>query len=250
MAYPQPMTVVGLGQYYHHSAPHNAVRASEIITELRSRGYVPGREIPPIEHHEAVLTRSLAIAIAVDYSIDKFNEKRAAIPHTRSHFYRCPSGTCYIDAKIWSQLSDWAAMVATGYLNKQFGIPSWAQSFLHSSLRGLGSTGFALGGFGDWIQENPWFVTTIGNIFTSYGQYLTAKQVKDALEANVPSNYLKKEDMASILAALQQQGVIQPGQERAVGAGVKAAATATPTWMMPAMIGGLALGALLVLQKK
>ncbi len=254
MAYPQPMTVVGqLGQYGHHAALHNPVTSLEIKSELNSRGYRIQEHIPV---EEKPLTREMAIKIAVDYSIDAFNirwrsEGKPQIPRTANHWYRCPSGVCYVAEDQWDYLSTWAAMVANGYLNKEYGIPDWAKPLIHSSLsglRGLGSTSFALGGFSDWIQENPWFVTTIGNLFTTYGQHLTAKQVSDALKASVPTNYLKKEDLASILAALQQQGVIQPGQEKAAAEGVKAATT--PTWMMPAMIGGFALMGILLLQKK
>lgn len=255
MAHPQPMSVVGrLGQYYHHSpSQHNPVTSFEIKSELNSRGYRVQEHVP-VEEKE--LTRELAIKIAVDYSIGAFNirwrsEGLPQIPHTVNHWWRCPSGVCYVAEGQWDALSTWAAMVANGYLNKEYGIPDWAKSLVHSSLsglRGLGSTGFALGGFSDWSQENPWFFGLIGNLFTAYGQHLTAKQVADAIKTNVPSDYLKREDLASILAALQQQGLVQPGQEQAVSAGVQQA-TAAPSWMMPVMIGGAALVAVLLLKK-
>lgn len=206
---------------------------------------------------EKELTRTMAIKIAVDYSIGAFNIRwRNAglpqIPHTTSHWWRCPSGVCYVAEKQWEELSTWAAMVANGYLNKEYGIPAWAQSMIHSGLsglRGLGSTGFALGGFNEWSQENAWVYSLIGAAFMARGQYLTAKQASQVLKENIPENYLTKADIPAILAALQQQGVIQPGQEQAVGAGVQQAAAATPSWMMPVMIGGAALVAVLLLKK-
>ena len=256
MAHPQPMSVVErLGQYYHHSpAQHNPVTAFEIKSELNSRGYRIEIHVPVPEPKE--LTREMAIKIAVDYSIGAFNirwrsEGKPQIPHTINHWWRCPSGVCYVAEDQWEALSTWAAMVANGYLNKEYGIPDWAKPLIHSSLsglRGLRSTSFALGGFLEWERENPWIYDLVGAAFEARGQYLTSKQVAETLKANIPADYLKKEDLASILAALQQRGLVQPGQEKAVADGAKAATT--PAWMMPAMIGMFALIGLLLLQKK
>lgn len=247
----------GLGQtHYTRQRQSSPITNAEIVSELTGRGYSAAEHVP-VEHEVLpVLTRSLSISIAVDVTIDQYNAQLRAkgmsqISRTSTHFYRCVS-SCQIDPGLWRGMLTWATMLANGYLSNQYTIPYWAVDFLppgttHGlALPGLGDSG--LGGFADWAAEHPYVFAALGAVFAAYGQYLTAKQVENAIKENIPQDVLKKEDMAAIIAALQQSGVIPPGQEGTVAAGVKAATG--PSWMWPvAIAGGIVVGALLLFRR-
>lgn len=225
-----------LGQY-HHAAHHGAatVTATDITNELARRGYV-ARSAPPVP----ALTKSMAVAIAVDEGLKAYN-----LPHTAAHLYRCPTGTCTLNMDTWDRLVQWCVTVANGYLSKVYAIPAWAQSMItHGTLRGLNG----LGHLGGWVQDHAMEISLAGEIFASFGQYLTAKEVSEGIKEIEKStgDAMKASDIPALIAALQAQGAIAPGQEHVVAEGAQAAVT--PGWMMPAMIlGG---GALLFLLMK
>jgi hypothetical protein len=232
----------GFGQIYHHAAPHPAavsVNSTDIEKEVAERGYV----IQTVTHHAPVVTqpepaplsKSAAIKIAVDMGINQLQ-----LPHTDTHPYRCPTGTCPLTPTYYNLLISWSVTTANGLLTGKYTIPVWAQGMLHEgTLRGLGYGGHLSG----WIQDNPWVVQSVGDVLTNYGEFLTAQNVQEAIKA-VEQNTkgsLSKDDIPALVAALTQGGYIDPKATPAVAAGAEAAAT--PSWMMPAMLIG---GALLI----
>lgn len=260
---PQPYSVLsganrlGLGSTHYTVGPRGSTISNyEIASELAGRGYVIAaihHAPPPTPPALPTLNRSVAINIAIDVSIFEFNKQlviqnRQQIPRTSGHFYRCPGGRCNVDQDVWQGLTAWAAMLAQGYMDNKYEIPSWGFAFLHSShvsgLSGLGN----LGGFAEWAKDNAWVFTALAALFASYGAYLTTKQVEDAIKDNVPDDYLNKGDIAAIIAALTAAGGVPAGKEGTVAAGVTAAAT--PSWMIPVMVGGAALVVVLLLMRK
>jgi hypothetical protein len=185
----------------------------------------------------------MAISVAVDEAIT-----RLRLPRTASHPYRCPTRSCPISQSTWTSIVSWCVTVANGYLSKTYNLPSWAQSALNAgqlhgvALGGLGN----LGGFSDWLQENPWFVKSVGDGITNYGEHLTAKNVQDAIKANT-AQALSKDDALALVAALQQGGYVPQGKTQTVAQGASMAAS--PSWLMPAMIGGGVLLVLLLMKK-
>ncbi len=143
---------------------------------------------------------------------------------------------------------NWCVNAANGYLAGTYSLPSWAKSMLHggtlqgAALSGLGS----LGGFTDWMQENPWFVKTVGDGISNYGEYLTAKNVQDAIKANT-DQMLTKADAMALLVKLQEGGFIPQGKTETVAKGASLATQ--PSWMMPAIIGGIALVVIMAIKK-
>lgn len=227
---------VSLGQYTHHAA--TAITSGEVETEFTVRGYSVH---VPVEPHvpTAVVTRSFAIKVAVDVAIESFN-----LPRTSQHFYRCPqTGGCGVSQSRWPSMINWTAQVASIYYSGARDLPTWAQSMLHSGVRGLGVV--PLGG---WIQENPWFVTALAAALAIYGQYLTAQQVKEAIaQSGAPAGAIKKEDIPGIMAQLAAQGAIPAGKEATVEAGLDKATT--PAWLWPVAIGGGILVAVILFKK-
>ncbi len=232
-----------------------AVAESEVISELNSRGYLIETHVPiPIPEYE--LTKAMAISVAIDEGLG-----RMSIPHTASHPYRCPtSGGCELSLYNWSNLVTWVAGVAGGYMAGGYSLPQWAgymlaQRTLHTqaytaSSRQQGIHGVAglgrLSGFSDWLQTNPWFVQSVGDTIKNYGTYLTAQNVQDAIKANTDKS-LSKDDALALIASLQQGGYIPAGKTGTVTQGATAAAT--PSWMVPLMIGGGVLAVVLLMKR-
>lgn len=226
------------------------VTQHDVAQELNSRGYVIHTVVhePHVPHVPTVeLTKSMAIKVAVDEAIS-----RLGLPRTSTHYYRCPTWGpaapgCPIAEGTWNTIINWCVDVANGYLMGTYGLPGWAQTALHSGAL-HGATLGGIGAIGDWLRENPWFVSTVGDAISNYGEYLTAQQVKDTIEANAPKGVLTKEDIPQLLAMLQQGGYIPQGKEGEVDRGAREAAAA-PGWLMPVVIGGVALVFLLFLKK-
>lgn len=221
-----------------------SVTSSDITSELASRGYAVH---VPVVHHVPVVaqfTKSMAITVAIDEGIS-----RLGISRTSSHPYRCPTSSCPIPASTWASLVSWCVTVANGYLTGLYSLPTWAQSAHHAgTLHGAGLSGMShLGGFGDWLNENPWFLKSVGDTVTNYGEYLTAKNIEDAIKANTDKQ-LTKDDALALIAALQQGGYVSPGQAGTVAKGAMMAAQ--PSWVVPAMVVGGAALLILVIMKK
>ena len=218
---------------------------SDITNEFAHRGYV--EQAPQVVHHVVTihepppaLTRRQAIVIAVDEGINA-----GQLPRTSSHPYRCPTGTCPVQPNLWENVINWTVSVANGYMSGQYSIPAWAQNIIHTGA--LGSLGGHLGG---WLQENEWVIKSVGDIIQNYGEFLTAKNVEDAIkqvEQNTRGT-LTKEDALALVARLQQGGFIQAGQTGTAAEGALAAAQ--PSWMMPALFVGGAVILYLMISKR
>lgn len=221
----------------------DAVTQDDIITELMGRGYYEALA-PTVIPVDRAITKAEAIALAVDVTILAFENYYAGQPitvrHTVDRPYRCPEGehACPLDADLWMRMLLYATDIANGYLTGRYSLPTYLAG-VPSSLAGAGVG--SLSGVGDWLQANPWVVTTLGSALQNYGAYLTAQNVKDELKKAIPSDYLTKGDLPALLAALQQAGAVPTGQAATVQKGAEAATT--PSWIMPAVIAG---GALLV----
>ena len=236
-----------------------AVAESEVTSELNTRGYrvEAVHTVVPVVHAPVayVLTKAMAISVAIDEALG-----RMSIPHTASHPFRCPtSAGCGISAGNWSSLVTWVSNVAGGYMAGGYSLPQWAgyalsQRTLHTQaytassrqqgIRGLSGSG--LSGFADWLQSNPWFVQSVGDTITNFGEHLTAKNVQDAIKANTDQQ-LTKNDALALIASLQQGGYIPQGKTATVTQGATAAAG--PAWMIPALIGGAVLAVVLLMKK-
>lgn len=223
--YQQVSSPGNLGQYHYHShTGAGTVTASDITTELASRGYNIHTPPPP---PPVTITKSFAVKVAVDEALDGFR-----IAHSSSHFYRCPTtGGCDIREPTWNSLVTWAISVANGYMTKEYALPSWASVMLHGSFL---SGNFALG---SWLTDNPWVLTVLAGALMAYGQHLTSKNVADTVKQNVPKGALTNEDIPLLLQQLQAQGAIPAGMEATVDRGLREAASTTPSWVLPAAIG-------------
>lgn len=234
---------LGQTHYAVHTA-HSPVTEDEVVTELTHRGYnVPERKwIPP--PHVTTLTKSMAMNVALDEGISRMD-----LPRTSTHYYRCPSGSgCGITQSKWDVLVQWVVQVSNGYLGRQYGLPGWAQGMLHQgTLHGVALSG--LGGFGEWLQENTWLVESVGDTIGNYGEYLTAKNVQDAIKANTAAvgKSFTKDDAMALVAALKQGGFVQAGQLDTVADGADKAASSQ--WTVPLMIGGGLLVLMMVMKK-
>jgi len=220
------------------------VTENEVVTELVRRGYKATVHEPHVPPAAPTLTRSMAMNVALDEGILKMG-----LPRTSTHYYRCPSSAgCGITQERWGALVEWVVLVSNGYLARQYGLPGWAQGLLHQgTLHGVALSG--LSGFTEWLQENTWFVQSVGDTIGNYGEYLTAKNVQDAIKANTAAvgKSFTKDDALALVTALKQGGFVAPGQTEAVAAGASAAASSP--WMMPLMIGGGVLLAMLLMKK-
>lgn len=214
-----------------------SVTSHDVVTELEHRGYAAYVHEPVVHHVPAprAFTKDMAISVAIDEGI-----QRLGISRTSYHPYRCPVGSCPIEQSTYGTLVTWCVKVSNGYLTGMYGLPAWAQAAHHAgTLHGVGLSGVGrLGGFGDWIGENPWFLKSVGDTITNYGEHLTAKNVQEAIKANTEKQ-LSKEDMTALLVALQAGGYVPPGKAETVAQGAMMAAQ--PSWLMPVMIGGAAL---------
>lgn len=238
-----------LGQYHHAVVHHTAtvqVTAADIEREVASRGYVIQEAV--VHHPPAVvtptitLTKSMAIKIAVDEGINQLQ-----VPHTTTHLYRCPTGTCPLIPNYYNLLISWSVTYANGLLTGRYTPRAWAQQMIHTgALRGIGRGGH----LGGWLQDNPWVIQSVGDVVKNYGEYLTAQNVQDAIkqvEQNTKGT-LSKDDIPALVAALTAGGYIDPKSQAAAAEGATAAAS--PSWMMPALvIGGGILFALLMGRK-
>ena len=218
-----------------------AITEVDVATELEHRGYTAAVHEP---HHvptpAPTLTKSMAINVALDEGIS-----RMGLPRTSAHYYRCPSSAgCAIAATSWSSLINWVVQVGNGYLGGQYALPSWSQALLPSGM--LHGAFSGLGGFADWLKQNTWFVQSVGDTITNYGEYLTAQNVKEAIEANtkIAGKALSKDDAMALVAALQAQGLVKPGQTETVAAGANAAASSK--WLVPALVIGGVVGVVLL----
>lgn len=222
------------------------VTQADITGELARRGYAV--EVPePVVHHVPVvrtLTKSMAVNVALDEGI-----VRLSITHTPSRPYRCPTGSCPVPKSRWDLLVTWCVTVANGYLTGIYGLPGWAQTQHQAgTLTGIRLSGPGrLSGFGDWIGENPWFLKSVGDSITNYGEHLTAKQVEAAIKANTDKQ-LTKDDAMALVAALQAGGYVAPGQTETIAKGATMAAQ--PSWLMPALIGGGVLLTVMLMKQK
>ncbi len=223
-----------------HTSP---ITTSEVESELRSRGYAIEAHPPPPP--KTTLSRSGAIKIAVDEALD-----RTGTPHTRGHLYRAPRSGYPIPENTWLSIVTWVRVVAAGYLNRQYSVPSWATSMIHSgAIHGIAGLGHVSG----WIQDNPWVLQSIGDAITNYGEFLTAKNVQDAIKAveKQTASNLKTSDIPALLQALQAQGYIGAEQSGTVASGAQQAAAGStfgiPTNML--LLGGVVLGIILLTRK-
>lgn len=240
----------GFGQAYHHAPVHTgtpSITATDIENEVADRGYVVQTVThhAPVVHHappQVELTRSMAIKIAVDMGIEQIG-----LPRTREHLYRCPQGTCAVSQTYYNTLISWCVTVANGLITGQYSVPAWAKSMMNAgTLRGLGYGGGHLGG---WLQDNTWVIESIGDTVKNYGEFLTAKNVEDAIkqvEKNTKGS-LSKDDIPALVAALTAGGYIDPNKQAVAAEGAMAA---TPSWMMPVMIGGAVLLAVMLMGRK
>ncbi len=222
------------------------VTTTDVIDELNHRGY----EIQPhtvVVHHIPVvpaLNKSMAINVALDEAI-----LGMGLPRTNAHYFRNPTPKYRIPESTWNKLIPWVVTVANGYLTKTYGLPAWAQGALqHGALHGVaGVSGLAgLAGFQDWLQENSWFVTAVGTGIESYGQFLTAKNVQDAIKAQTDQS-VSKDDTMALVAALQQGGYVAPGKAETVAKGASMAAGSN--WLIPALVIGGIVGVVLLVRK-
>lgn len=250
----QTIVETDLGQYHHAYPPggdtvYPTVTTQEVATEFSNRGYQvrPEVHIPPvpiIEHR--VLTKPRAINIGCDVALVEYD-----IAHSPGHPYVCPrrgSTTCMLTAGQWTAIVNRATMLANGYLRGAYSLPTWARAaYMLGGMGGYGyGRGFGLGGFMDWLSENPEVLSIIGAGFAAAGAALTARRVSELLKANIPKDYLTKGDLPQILAAVQGQG--QAGQGAAISKGAQAATM--PTWMWPVVIGGGVVGLLLLVTRR
>lgn len=229
-----------------------SVSVEDINDELGARGYYREVAVPVVPGPQPgqILTKTMAISVAIDEALAKLN-----ISHTPTHPFRCPSGTCPIESATYQTMADWCESVANGYLGGQYALPGWAQAALNAgALRGLNGASLArlggvgpLGGFGDWLTENPWFLKSVGDSITNYGEYLTAQNVKAAIEANTAQR-LTKDDALALVQALQAGGYVPAGKAATVSQGANLA-TGGATWVLPVAIGGGVLLALMMLKK-
>lgn len=223
------------------------VNDDDIEAALKFRGYRIESEGPKYVHVTPAvpsLTKGQAINVAVDEAL-----VRLAIPHTTpGHPYAAPAeGTLIPDATWWA-LVHWCTDVANGYLTHVYALPAWAQKDLSAGLLKSKAT-MTIGhlrGFGDWLTENPWFVQSVGDTITNYGEHLTAQNVQAAIKANT-AQQLTKDDAIALVAALQQGGYVPVGKGEEVAKGATLAAQ--PSWMMPALIGGGVLLAIMMMKK-
>lgn len=238
----------GLGQYHtaYHTTVHTAtpVTPSDIETELKSRGYVeytapvPTNGPPPPT--VPTLTKSMAISVAVDEAL-----RMLSIPHTTTHPFRAPTSNFSIPRTTWANIVNWCVTVASGYMDARYRLPSWAQTALHTGqLRGL-----ARGSLGGWIEDNPWAVKTVGDLFNNYGDFLTVKNVKDSIDAVAANTKgsLSKDDIPALLSMLQQGGYIKTEQMATVETGARQAATMN--WTPFLIVGGI-VGAIVLLARR
>jgi len=223
----------------------DAVTEGDIIRELESRGYVQQvYHAAPIHHAAPVLTKHMAISVAVDEAL----LYDVGIPHTTTHPFRCPSGTCQVPESTWKVVINWCVGYANGLLSGKYALPAWAKTALaQGKLQGIYLSG--LGDISTWMKENPWVIESVGDVLKNYGDYLTSKQVKEAIEANVPKGALTKDDIPTLVAMLQQGGFIPEGKTQEVAKGATEAASAMPGWMMPVMIGAAAIIVLMLMKK-
>lgn len=234
------ISVLGQTYHYHSHAATGSVTSTDVMNEFHSRGYALQRHIPP-PVEERPITKDFAIKVAVDYAIEGYR-----LPNNGVHFYRCPSGSgCQIPESTWNSMITWTTTAANAYLQGA-PLPSWAATMWHSGayLHGFAFAGVQLSG---WLQDNPWFVTAIANVLETYGAYLTSKKVQETIEQNAPKGVLTKDDIPALIAALQAQGAVQPGQEAALEKGAQAAVT--PSWIWPVAIGGGILAVLMLMKK-
>jgi len=236
------------------SLGNGSITENDIIDELQNRGYtVRVIHHVPVVHHVVTPTRVQAISIAIDDALEAYQ-----IAHSYSHPFKCPATAgCTIEPATWDAMVDWTTRVANGYLENRYTLPMWATNWLkqgapdnwydasqtHTWTSGL--AGF--GGFSDWLQDNPWVVTSLGAALKTYGDYLTAQNVKDEIKATIPKDVMTKSDVTTLLAALQNQGVIPTGKEAVVAKGAQAAAM--PSWLMPVLIAGGALVVFMMMKK-
>ena len=233
------------------SLGNGSITENDIIDELQHRGYtVRVIHHAPVIHHVVTPTRLQVISIAIDEALEAYQ-----IAHTYAHPFTCPATAgCTIEPATWDAMVTWTTRVANGYLEGRYTLPIWASEWIkagaphvwyHSSFHGAYLSGF--GDFSDWLQENPWVVTSLGAALKTYGDYLTAQNVKDEIKATIPKDVMTKSDVATLLAALQNQGVIPTGKEAVVAKGAQAAAM--PSWLMPVLIAGGALVVFMMMKK-
>jgi len=226
---------VALGQ------THSSVVSSEVESELGHRGYAVVHTVVIHEPVVPTLTKSMAINVAIDEGIQQMG-----VPRTVSHYYTCPAGaSCGIAPTRWVALVNWCVNTANGYLAGTYSLPTWAQGlFQNGNLHGVALGG--LGGFTDWVQSNPWFLQSVGDSISNYGEHLTAKNVQDAIKANTEQQ-LTKADAMALVQALQSGGYVPQGKTAAVAQGASMAAS--PSWMMPLLIGGGILAVVLLMKR-
>lgn len=220
-----------------------SISATDIDVALRERGYIVEGGVPIEPTPGVILTKTMAISVAIDEAVE-----RLAIPHTPNHPYRCPVTQCFVEMGTYESMVDWCVTVSNGYLEGVYALPAWARDALSAgTLRGLNRSGLGhLGAFGDWLNDNPWFLQSVGDTITNYGEHLTAKNVEAAIKANT-AQQLTKDDMVALVAALQQGGYVPTGKAETVAQGAMLAAQ--PSWLMPAMIGGGVLLVIMLLKK-
>lgn len=225
-----------------------AIRPSEIRAELNQRGYTVQVAAEPVVHVPHVvftLSRAQAIMIAVDSAIEGYN-----LPRGYTHPFTCPMAACPVEPATWNAMIPWAVDAANGLLDGRYGLPPWFKTMMDiDGIAGVGGTGtYGLGGFMEWLQENAILVSAIGAALTIYGQYLTTKQAKEAIQASIPKDYLTKANMPALVSELQKQGFILPGKIETVSAGAMAATT--PEWLWPVVIGGGVLVVVMMMMKR
>lgn len=220
-----------------------SISATDVDSMLRQRGYLVEGAVPITPTPGVTLTKTMAISVAIDEAV-----VRLGVPHTPNHPYRCPTTQCFIEMGRYEAMVDWCVEVGNGYLGGIYALPAWARDALEmGTLKGANRSGLGhLGGFGDWLNENPWFLQSVGDTITNYGEHLTAQNVQEAIKANT-AQQLNKDDMVALVAALQQGGYVPAGQAETVAQGAMMAAQ--PSWLMPVLIGGGVLVAVMLLKR-
>lgn len=235
-----------LGASLGYTADPADVSVADVEAALKFRGYKVASAVPAVSVTMS-LTKGMAINVALDEALEKLN-----IPHTSpGRIFHAPYEGFVIQDSTWTTLVNWVVPVANGYLTGLYALPAWAQKDLSAGLlkakAALNISGLSgLSGFGDWISENPWFLQSVGDTIGNYGEHLTAQNVQAAIKANTAQQF-SKDDATALVAALQSGGYIPAGKTATVAEGANMAAQ--PSWMLPALIGGGVLVAILMLKK-
>lgn len=212
-----------------------SVSATEIANELKSRGYIRGYApttpaVTPTVTPTPTISRTDAIRAAVDKALSTYGYAR-----------RCTTaGGCYISPARFDTIVRYAVSLASYYLAR-------------GSISGLMGLGQA--------QEPPtgltkaeviaWCVKAIAGLATQGADlYLAIQQRKQwqAMGYQIP-----KLTASEVEAVIGQYMAQNPGaneaQMRQIAQGALVGESKTPEWLLPVIIGGIALVAVIAMRK-